>query len=701
LQALRPEPHNPLAPLTILAAAGECMSQNRGHHGRSGRQDDHDSGHQKKIHVLIGTRDDDPLVGTDGKDLILGRKGDDQIDGGAGNDLLFGGWGEDLLLGGLGNDLLIGGKGDDLLDGGEGSDIVLAGEGDDTVNHTLPENVDAKGYYDGGKGFDTLRLTLTTAEMQLAQQEIDAFKAFLENGGKVFHFEGFDLTVRNFEALEIVTIGGNTAPVAADDDFATDEDAPTSGNVLANDTDVEDGRPALVSAVNGSAGNVSQTITLDSGALLTVNADGSFSYDPNGQFEALGENEFAQDSFSYVARDSDGTDSDTAAVKIVIGGVNEAPVAADDTITGSFSARIKVAVVGLDAGGFDGSSYVAAAGQLDPALFDATAIAHTAAADWAAILAGYDVAVIGDDGIGADYTGSGIFSALRDFVDAGGGVVTTGWFATRLSEYTADPVTADADYITPAASGAPSFAPSGATIDVVDPSHPVTSGISEGNYTVDAVAHDLAVAADPTATVLATYTPAGGAPLQAIAVDEVGAGRTAFLGSIYMANETLFNPSALRLGVADQIFERAVTWAAGERETAATDEDSVLEILRSTLLANDSDVDGDALAIALLSAGATSKLGAALSINSAGNIEYDPRTALDHLEEGVVVDDSFVYEVDDGNGGTDPAIVSLKVLGLAEPAPTEVTTLASFEESLYSGLDQPLAAVTADADTLL
>ena len=32
---------------------------------------------------------------------------------------------------------------------------------------------------------------------------------------------------------------------------------------------------------------VGRTITLTSGALLTVNADGSYSYSPNGKFEAL------------------------------------------------------------------------------------------------------------------------------------------------------------------------------------------------------------------------------------------------------------------------------------------------------------------------------------------------------------------------------------------------------------------------------
>jgi hypothetical protein len=147
----------------------------------------------------------------------------------------------------------------------------------------------------------------------------------------------------------------------------------------------------------------------------------------------------------------------------------------------------------------------------------------------------------------------------------------------------------------------------------------------------------------------------------------------------------------LRTGVADQILERATTWVAGERETAAAHENHVLEILRSTLLANDSDVDGDALAIALLSA--TSKLGAALSINEAGNVVYDPLAGLDYLNDGVFAD-SFEYQLLDGKGGFDTATVNLKVVGVADPAP-------SFEETVVAGLESTLASVTADADALL
>ena len=71
---------------------------------------------------------------------------------------------------------------------------------------------------------------------------------------------------------------------------STDEASVLVGNVFANngsgvDTDV-DGPALSVSAVNGSGVGVGSQIALASGALLTLNANGTFSYDPNHAFDA-------------------------------------------------------------------------------------------------------------------------------------------------------------------------------------------------------------------------------------------------------------------------------------------------------------------------------------------------------------------------------------------------------------------------------
>ena len=73
--------------------------------------------------------------------------------------------------------------------------------------------------------------------------------------------------------------------------------------------------------VNDVAANVGNQVRLDSGALLTLNADGSFDYDPNAQFEALKTGEVETDSFEYTIRGKS-ISSDTATVTVSITGTD-------------------------------------------------------------------------------------------------------------------------------------------------------------------------------------------------------------------------------------------------------------------------------------------------------------------------------------------------------------------------------------------
>jgi len=127
----------------------------------------------------------------------------------------------------------------------------------------------------------------------------------------------------------------NQAPVAQDDNVATDEDTPVNGDVLADngngpDSDPE-GEPLDVTEVNGNSGAVDTQITLASGALLTQNANGTFDYGPNGQFESLGTGDTASDSYTYTV--SDGSATDTATVTVTINGVDDPPDASNDNAT--------------------------------------------------------------------------------------------------------------------------------------------------------------------------------------------------------------------------------------------------------------------------------------------------------------------------------------------------------------------------------
>ena len=120
----------------------------------------------------------------------------------------------------------------------------------------------------------------------------------------------------------------NPPPVAAGDVNTVSEHGTIVGatSLLANDHDgLNDHDPLTVSQVNGAAYTSGGTITLASGALLVMNTDGSYSYDPYGAFNGLAVGQMATDSFTYQVSDGQGGVS-TATVTLTITGQNEAPV---------------------------------------------------------------------------------------------------------------------------------------------------------------------------------------------------------------------------------------------------------------------------------------------------------------------------------------------------------------------------------------
>ena len=142
--------------------------------------------------------------------------------------------------------------------------------------------------------------------------------------------------------------------VAGADVNITNEASPANGNVLGNDVDPDGGPAPLVTAVNGVAGDVGDMIELDSGALLKLNEDGTYTYDPNGAFDHLAlsglgaSNDTATDSFQYTI-----TGGSVATVTITIKGLYSAPhrlegTSGDDTINGTNQADIFVSSGGAD-----------------------------------------------------------------------------------------------------------------------------------------------------------------------------------------------------------------------------------------------------------------------------------------------------------------------------------------------------------------
>jgi VCBS repeat-containing protein len=123
----------------------------------------------------------------------------------------------------------------------------------------------------------------------------------------------------------------NDPPVAVDDAYTTTEDLRlTVGapGVLANDTDVDSPDTKTVVALNGST--TLAVVDTTTGRSLSINANGSFTFDPANAYQSLTTGDTATFIFTYTMKDSAGAQS-TATVTITITGATEAPVGVADT----------------------------------------------------------------------------------------------------------------------------------------------------------------------------------------------------------------------------------------------------------------------------------------------------------------------------------------------------------------------------------
>ncbi|QDT53040.1 hypothetical protein Pan44_10550 [Caulifigura coniformis] len=162
-------------------------------------------------------------------------------------------------------------------------------------------------------------------------------------------------------ATVTVTVSGDDDdPVATDNDVTTNEDTSLTGNVITDnnghgvdsDADIETLTVTSIT-VDGDVLAVGVLHTLDSGATLIVNSDGSYTYNPNGAFDGLDVGESDTEVFTYNLSDGDGA-ADTATVTITITGLNDAPVASDDDISvAEFSTVSGNLITGINGNGPD------------------------------------------------------------------------------------------------------------------------------------------------------------------------------------------------------------------------------------------------------------------------------------------------------------------------------------------------------------
>lgn len=526
-----------------------------------------------------------------------------------------------------------------------------------------------------------------------------AFDALLvgQTATETFTYRAFD---GQDTAMGTVTITINGAfdsapPVANNDSATVDEDVVLTGlAVLGNDND-PDGGPLTVVEIAGQGITPGGSVTLSSGALVTLNSDETLDYDQNGVFDALLVGETGNDSFTYTI--SDGSNTDTATVSLTINGTfdNSVPTAADDAYALSESGTLAAHVLDNDTDP-----------DTDP-LTVSTVNGVSANVGSTITLASGALLIMNTDGA-FDYDTNGAFDALEtgqtgtdsftySITDGAGGVDTA---TVNLSISGISP-TVQLEPVLVDFEGLPLGAYAG------------TNGMDFSGVTVtDALA--LSGAQSGQATTMVIDASGEDFDLDGALLRSTG-GRVRIEISAYddgvLVGSAVVNPRANRTSdvtfdttfdsVDQVVFSGAGTFLADDielitRVIADTDTPSAADDAFTTseadpvqgnLLADngngtDTDPNGDPLSVVSVDGDGDGSVvlqsRATVTFASDGSFSYDPNGAFDGLFDGESAADSFVYTISDGNGGTESATATVTVNGVGTP-PQPTSYVIGFE----------------------
>jgi VCBS repeat-containing protein len=152
------------------------------------------------------------------------------------------------------------------------------------------------------------------------------------NGSDSFTYCANDGTSGSSPAsISIIVNAVNDAPVAVADNYSVDEDSElriAAPGVLSNDSDVE-----------GDTINAYETVSVTSHGHISLQADGSFIYMPNANYNGM-------DSFSYRISDGDAL-SNVATVSITVNPVADPPLAVDNSYSVDEDHTLNIAASGV------------------------------------------------------------------------------------------------------------------------------------------------------------------------------------------------------------------------------------------------------------------------------------------------------------------------------------------------------------------
>ena len=420
----------------------------------------------------------------------------------------------------------------------------------------------------------------------------------------------------------------NDAPEATNDTYNVTEDTAlvidAASGVLANDTDI-DGDTLTVSAFTNPANGS-----------LTLNADGSFTYIPNANYEGT-------DNFTYTVSDGNGG-TDTATVNLAVGNINDVPTANDDALSTDEDSALNFSAASLIANDTDADGDTL------------TIQSFTQPANGAIVDHGNGTYTYTPD---ANFNGTDTFSYTIS--DGNGGTATADVDITVNAVEDA-PVANDDNY----------SVAEDTTLNVVIPGVLGNDTDDDGDaLTVDSFTNPANGSLTLNADGSFTYTPNA---------DYNGSDN--FTYTVTDGNGNVDNATVnITVNPTNDAPE-----ATNDTYNVTEDTALVIDALNG-VLANDSDIDGDTLTVSAF----TNPANGSLTLNADGSFTYIPNANY----EGT---DNFTYTVSDGNGGTDTATVNLAVGNTNDVPTANDDVLSTDEDSALNFSAASLIANDTDAD---
>ena len=424
-------------------------------------------------------------------------------------------------------------------------------------------------------------------------------------------------------ASAVVTVAPvNDGPVAGADSATFAEDSVATGNVLGNDSDVDGPSLSVASFVFGGVSfPAGSTAIVGSVGTLVINTDGSWSFTPapdfNGPVPAI------------QVTTTDGSLSATSTLSLTVTPVNDAPLAQADLASTPINTPATIAVLANDSDVEGETLTVTGASLADPSQGSVT-VNTDGTLGFAPALNFTGTATI-------TYTvrdASGASSTATVTVNVGNNSAPDGTDVTRsLPE--------DGSYTLQAGDFGYSDADAGQTLaNVRIDSLPAAGALLLNGVPVTA------------GTVVSLAQLAAGALVFAPAADGNGAPYASFGFSVQDSSGGFDTaPNTFRFDVTPVNDTPVATIDA-----ASTNEDTALTLTPATLLANDSDVDGDTLTIASVQSAVNGSVALV-----GGNVVFTP--AVNYNGPA-----SFTYTVIDGNGGSSTATVNLSINAVGDAA---------------------------------